>query len=125
MPVYEWKCACGELRQTLCALDNISAPNCPTCGLVMDRKFSSFGVKVFKEHFNQSVGQYVTSDAQFRNELKVASDEASQRMGFDVNYQPLDPADTKAACGVTDAGLEEQARRHRDLGWTERRQLWL
>lgn len=64
------------------------------------------------EHFNNSLGQYVNNERQFKDGLKRKSDEASERMGHTVDLQPIpaaDMADAKAH-GVTDEGLDATRR---------------
>lgn len=67
------------------------------------------------DHFNHSLGQRVSTDAQIQSGLSLQSDQWSERMGFDVNYELVDPTDPVAA-GVTDEGLHETARVAQDMG---------
>jgi hypothetical protein len=64
------------------------------------------------EHFNNSVGAYVSNERQLRDALKVASEEATYRLGTDHNYEYLSPADMADATshGVTEEGLDESRR---------------
>lgn len=64
------------------------------------------------EHFNHSVGEWVSNRRQFYDALKRKSDEQSIRRGQTIDYQPLDPSDMSdpSAHGVTDEGLEETHR---------------
>lgn len=68
------------------------------------------------EHFNHSVGSYVSNERQLRDALKVASQEASRRSGMDTNYEFMSPADMADAGshGVTDEGLEDSYRARHD-----------
>lgn len=68
-----------------------------------------------QEHWNASVNKPIRSDAQFRSELSRASDEMSERTGTDHKFVPIDMGD-KSACGVTDEGLDETAKRRHDSG---------
>lgn len=60
------------------------------------------------EHFNNSIGSYVTNSAALNGELSRKSDEMSERMGFAVKYETVDPRDTP---GVTESGLEATEKR--------------
>jgi hypothetical protein len=67
------------------------------------------------EHFNASVGHYVSNSREFADQLKIKSEEASLRTGMDHNFQPVDVTEAKAL-GVTDEGLEQTHRTHHDRG---------
>lgn len=58
------------------------------------------------EHYNHSTGQYVTNKRAFTSQLDAKSDEMSARMGVDIKYKPVDPADQKAL-GVTNDNAQE------------------
>jgi hypothetical protein len=64
------------------------------------------------EHFNYSVGSYVSNERQLRDALKVASDQASHKSGMDTEYEYLTAADMAepSAHGVTDEGLDDTRR---------------
>lgn len=87
-------------------------PNCPVCATPARRHFA-FNVRAsMPEHFNHSVGAYVSNERQLRDAIKVASEEASHRMGMDHDYQYLsahDMADSSAH-GVTEEGLDDTRR---------------
>ncbi len=71
-----------------------------------------YGVNVnlgMREHYSDQLDTVVRSDAHFHSELSRQQDEMSARMGFDVNYDTIDPSDP-AAAGVTEAGLESTER---------------
>ena len=103
---YQFRCpSCGRTVTTNAPADTAHCP----CGNHAARDFS-FGVtRSIPEHFNQSVGAYVSNERQLRDALKVASEEASYRIGMEHNYEYLSPADMADAGshGVTDDGLED------------------
>lgn len=107
MPSYEFRCkghATASVFNTKC--EQPPAPSCPQCGATMKRKFTVFAFKEpMPEHFNDSVGEYVTNERSFKDALKHKSDGMSERLGMDVNYQPIDWQDRKSL-GVTDEGIE-------------------
>lgn len=70
------------------------------------------------EHYNHSLDAYVSNDAQIRSELSRQSDEMSARMGFDHQYELVDPSDP-ASYGVTDEGMEATERVARNSGEIE------
>lgn len=74
--------------------------------------------KPMQEHFNPSVGKHISSMQEFREELKVASDEATARTGIVHNFEPIDHRE-REALGVTEQGLDETERRRRAKGETE------
>lgn len=88
-----------------------------SCGLQARRVFEPFGFHRFPEHFNHSVGKPVSSSKQFTQELRRASEEATERTGVPHDYQPVHPSEVQPAGGGV--GLDKTARRHRELGWTE------
>lgn len=111
---YQYTCGnCGATATTLTPADSTV---CPRCGQSTRRDFS-FGIaRSIPEHFNHSVGMHVTNERQLRDALKVASEEASHRLGVDHNYEYLSPADMAdaSAHGVTGEGLDATARVHYD-----------
>ena len=90
--------------------------SCPLCGGILWRAASMPAFRrPMEEHFNHSVGRVIHSDAQFRSELSRASDERSELLGVDHKFVPFDVGD-KEACGVTDEGLDETAKKRHDSG---------
>lgn len=57
------------------------------------------------EHFNIAAGQVIRTEHQLKENFKKKSDEMSERMNFDVDYQIVDRSDTKHL-GVTEEGLD-------------------
>lgn len=68
------------------------------------------------EHFNHSVGEWVTNRRAFYDALKRKSEESSVRTGMTVDLQPLGPSDMAEASahGVTDEGLDATYRQQFD-----------
>lgn len=76
------------------------------CGEVFKRRFSLKFPRMMHEHFNDSVGQVISSDRQFRDALKKASDEQFRRTGFPADFQPVDLMDP-AVAPKNDDGMKE------------------
>ena len=57
------------------------------------------------EHYNVACGQVIRTEHQMKEVFKAKSDEMSERMNFDVNYQVADMSDTKTL-GVNEKGLD-------------------
>lgn len=67
---------------------------CPQCGDTLRRKYSISTPApnhYFQPHFNISIGQHVNSMADFKSKLSAKSDQMSERLGIDHNYQPVEP----------------------------------
>lgn len=60
------------------------------------------------EHFSTAVGGYVSNDRDLRDALKRMSDEQSERVGMDHNYEYLTRSEMAdpTAHGVTEEGLD-------------------
>ncbi len=126
MSLFEWVCTyCGIHRET----KDRQPPHCANCGLIMRRDWNSFSiarVSSIQPHFNHSIGSYVNNRAELKSEFSRNSDEMSERMGFHVQYEPVDPIDLKnspESFGVTSEGLEERAKTHHDQG-VKPEELW-
>ena len=75
----------------------------PETGKLIDRdalKSVKFG-NVYHGDWNPATGTYTSGVKDMTNQLKHQSDNMSERMGFEVNYQLADPGDKKTL-GVTD-----------------------
>lgn len=59
-------------------------------------------------HFNNAVGAVVRNKAEFVSELHRRSDQMSERMGFEVDYQPVPAGE---APGVDLDGARESQRK--------------
>jgi predicted nucleic acid-binding Zn-ribbon protein len=106
MPQYQYRCdGCGSLFTT--ESREITVP-CPVCGLRPKRVWAFTHSPSMQEHFNHSIGKYVSNKRDFYDGLKRQSDDSSERMGMDVDLQPLSPSDMAEASshGVTEEGLD-------------------
>lgn len=118
MPLYKFQCQqCGSTSSEYFKMvDGPSPFPHEDCG-TFERVWTVPATRTpFRAHFNHSVGQWISSDAEFRRALKVASDEKSERTGIETSYVPVESAEQ---AGVTEDGMEATHRRHRELGWTE------
>lgn len=118
MPIYEYKCPeCSnrdELSLSIEEYSDIEVVEC-NCGTVMSRIFS-FTVKTpMQEHMNNTTGQLVSSERQFKDQLKRQSEAATIRTGIEHNFQPVD-ANDRATFGVTSEGLDATYNRRKELG---------
>ncbi len=112
MPVYSFRCS-GCLGETERMTRN--PPLCSRCDLEMRRVWGFSYRPTMVEHWNQSVGKYVSNDRQFRDELKRMGEKESESTGLYHEYVPIDINDRKA-CGVTDEGLDATRKVRRDSG---------
>lgn len=113
----QYQYRCPSCRHMFTTTSNTDIPPCPVCKHQPTiRKYSFSVAKSFPAHFNTATGTYVNNEREFRDALKVSSEEASYRMNQEVNYQPLFPADMAEASshGVTEEGLYETHRVHHD-----------
>lgn len=67
------------------------------------------------EHFNPSVGQYVTNKQSFTDALKRKSESATLATGIEQTFQPVDLRTDPSSFGVTDEGLYETEKHQHDL----------
>jgi hypothetical protein len=75
------------------------------------RKYSLAIHRPMMAHFNTSVGTEISSDRQFRDELKRKSEEQFLRTGIPADYVPADPAETRKAAEASGyEGLESTNR---------------
>lgn len=82
---------------------------------MLSRKFSFTAPRLFVPHFNHSVGRYVTSDADFRDALKQASEQAYDNTGIEHNYVPVEPREVMKNLR-SEEGLAEQEKAKVDAG---------
>ena len=61
------------------------------------RKYSLAVHRPMHEHMNRSTGTLISSDRQFRDELKRKSEEQFLRTGIPCQYEPIDHDEAKAA----------------------------
>lgn len=109
MPLYEFRCrSCGWQGDLVFAVDDDSRHHARCgCGERLSRRFGFRLVAGFAEHRNPSTGRWTTSDRQFRDDLKRASEEATLATGIEHNYQPADLRDP-AVAPRSDDGLASQ-----------------
>lgn len=88
------------------------------CGGELKQVFGVNFTRGIQEHFNPSLGKVVSSNAQVKSELSRQSAEMSERMGFEHNYELVDPSDP-GAVGATEHGLEDTERALTDSGQRE------
>ena len=103
---YQFRCpSCGRTVTTNAPADKAIC----ACGNHASRDFSFAVTRGVPEHFNNSVGAYVSNERQLRDALKVASEEASYRNGIDTDYEYVSRADMADAAshGVTEEGLDD------------------
>ena len=111
MPLYEYKCPeCGTRGTSMKRGDRL-VTECPTCQQPRDfkRVFGFALAPIMHEHFNNSVGKPISDMGKYREALKVKSAQDAERLGMDVNYQPIDMGD-REALGVTGEGIDESNR---------------
>lgn len=120
MPLYDFLCGCGQESSTARGMEgNTLDKVCPNCGEPMARRFSQFGFKRFQEHYSPAVGKVVSSERGFRDDLKRASEEATQRTGIPHSFVPVELEGPKEG-----PGTDEQAREMRKRGvpgWESKR----
>lgn len=108
--MYEFRCAgCGWGGELWFGVDDDRRHHarCPECRGGLRRRFGFRLAAGFEEHRNPSTGRWTTSDRQFRDDLRRASDEASAATGIDHNFQPADLRDP-AVAPRSDDGLRSQ-----------------
>lgn len=117
MAVYGYRCRiCQKSTEASFPLGEAPGSITHSCGLEAPRQFTSFATHIFRPAYNPSVGKYISSDRQFRDELKRASEEQTALTGIEHNYVPMHPSEVRLA---SDVGFEEQNKARRDLGWTQ------
>lgn len=127
MPTYGYRCpACkgyGEITTTIEDRADVIECNkhdCPGADRpsAMRRVFHPpmvvRGDLDFSTHYNHALGDVVSSRADFRSELARRSDEASERLGQSVDYQPVDYRDH-----APPGAAEQRRERELTLGMTE------
>jgi hypothetical protein len=128
MPNYKFECSvCGERRTEYMTFEEHDARTGKFRGAVLltgkgsgctktarcrggwfAQVFNFRYLRPMPEHYSPFLDAHVTSRKHYDDLSKLQQDEMSQRMGFDVSYDEIDPTDAKAAGVVGDAGLESQ-----------------
>jgi hypothetical protein len=89
--------------------------NQPTCFGCKVKTLQIQSGPVFRPHYNWSVGKYVETDSQYRDELKRCAESNSIATGVEHDYQPRYPGETEPI-READGVLDDTARRIRDSG---------
>lgn len=78
----------------------------------------SIGAPVFEPHYNWSVGAWVGTDREYRDQLKRAAERNSQATGLTHEYEPRYPGEVSVPYPDGEAGqaLEDRAKLIRDGG---------
>lgn len=120
MPNYSYRCPSCNAIYTLEGSIHDDLPErrpCPRCNFNGSHRDYSFNHQPsFPEHFNNSLGRYVSNNREFTDGLKIQSAEMSERMSQNVDLQPLSPAEMAegSAHGVTEEGLYESRKSMHD-----------
>lgn len=104
MPLYAYECPnCGQEYESL--KRGLESTTLCQCESPIKRKWMVNLQRPMPDHYNTSVGKYVTGKRQLTDEFKRMSDNMTERTGIPHNYVPVDPND-KETFGVTDEGLQ-------------------
>jgi len=72
--------------------------------------------RAFQPHYNHAVGQYVSTDSEFRDALKRCSDRSTAETGIPHDFQPRYPGDIPAPpYREADGVLDTRARNLSDI----------
>jgi len=114
--IYEYRCPkCRALTTSTHRGDRLHEP-CGACGhSPLHRKFSVAVKPMMHEHFNKAVGKPISSMRQFKDELKAASEKATEETGIPHNYVPVEYGD-REAFGATGEGIYERNVRRSKVG---------
>lgn len=117
MAIYGYRCGvCNKSTEASFPIGTNPVSITHSCGFEAPRYYTPIATVIFKEGFNPSVGKVISSDKQFRDELKRASEAQTALTGIEHNYVPVDPSEVRLP---SDVGFEEQNKARRDLGWTQ------
>lgn len=107
-----------DIARGVCGGDAVYVNQECVCGNgEIKRKYSLAVHRPMHEHFNHSVGKPISSDRQFRDELKRKSEEHFLRTGIPADYVPSDPTETRKAVEESGGiGLESTNRRRVNEG---------
>lgn len=126
MPNYEYRCPqCDLIGYKYFTFAESDTPvECPTCNTTMQKVLGIAGIlRTYDGGFNPTIGGYVPNMRKFKDELKIASEQATLRTGIPHDFKPIDLNDHEA-CGIDDETLESVKRRNRRLAGKEA-QKWL
>lgn len=118
MTLYGYQCReCGQeytstIRGNHLKTDLGLTVPCHECEApVVKRKYSISTHRGMQEHMNKTTGTLISSERQFREELKRKSEAQYLKTGIPCDYQPMDPEEAKQVVIDSDAvGLESTNR---------------
>lgn len=106
MPTYHFMCrVCGEQVEISRPLSD-SVPNLSHCQTPARRLFGFNHTPSYDGGFNPSTGSYTSNSHDLSEQLKAASDIASESTGIHHNFVLRDAQD-KAAFGITNDDVED------------------
>lgn len=95
MPVYEYRCECGQELSTVRSMTAETLHKvCPECDGIAERRWTSFGVQLsMPEHYNWSLGRFVSNRHDLVDGFKKSSEHASEMTGMEHRYVPCHPSE--------------------------------
>jgi len=125
VPNYEYRCPWCEGESVYYhTFEDYDHPEyCPHDGVLLDKVLGAYFKTPMQGGYSPSTGSYVSSERDLADQLKVASEAASNRTGISHNFVPIDMRD-RAQTGQTDDGLDATIRREVAEGKREVKQ-WL
>lgn len=76
MPIFDYKCSCGDTLQDVMVSQADQVIHCLNCGMAMSKDFTDTRVGFrpdIPEHFNESLGVVVKSRRDFREKLYLSN----------------------------------------------------
>lgn len=124
MPSYEYECdGCGDRKSVTMSVAEYDEMKRNGMALAVDEKHATGQCghysRVFErinimrdmpEHYSHQLESVVSGTRDFKKKLRQQEIDNSQRLGYDVHYETIDPTDPVAA-GVTDEGMDATNRR--------------
>lgn len=92
------------------------------CGSPYKRVYSFQAVRPMPEHFNLAAGRFVRTERELNDHYKRLSDEVSERVGIQHDFQPVSQSE-RQALNVTAEGLEATVKRREETGMRVTEQL--
>jgi hypothetical protein len=108
MPNYTYRCPdCFAERMLYYPFHESDMPVfCQYEGAQMDKVLGvNYIHSGIEPHYNSAVGAYVQNMTDLSDKMKIASDDATERLGIPHDFRPVDPRDTEKL-GVTEEGLD-------------------
>jgi len=108
MTIYGYKCrTCGQNYDSSTRADSLGHCATEGCDGEIRRKYSIVVERPMQEHWNITTNSPISSDRQFRDELKRMSEQQMLKTGIPCNYEPVDPEMMRKHVESTDAiGLD-------------------